>query len=149
MSLEALKRGHEIASSLSPRARLVFGVLADEVRTPNKCPRWLPEPFRGRVCWPGEKLLAEKSGYHTRTVERALEELREKRIIRSQPRMRRNGRGRLSDIHEIFGPAFLPDDQWDNLGRLVRPASRGDQPDNPGGMVRDDQPDNVVRMVRA
>ena len=59
-------------------------------------------------CWPSVELLAEDTGYTTRTVDRALADLREAGLVESMLRGLKEGQGgRTSSVHRLTVP---PDD---------------------------------------
>jgi biotin operon repressor len=103
---------------VDPPAKLVLLALADHANGQTG------------LCIPGQKLLAEQCSMSVRTVQRHLQTLEARGLIRRETRMRGQGRGRTSDRYYLG-------DQGDN------PAStRQDATTN--ATNQDDQCDTVV-----
>lgn len=98
---------------VDPAAKLVLLALADHANGQNG------------LCIPGQKLLAEQCSMSVRTVQRHLQTLEGRGLIRRQARMRGSGRGRTSDAYYLC-------DQSDNLGHTVttNATKQNDQHDN-------------------
>ncbi|MGI9019203.1 MAG: helix-turn-helix domain-containing protein [Solirubrobacterales bacterium] len=83
--------------TLSSATKLVLLQLADHVGTD------------ARTCWPGQQRIANRTGLTRRTVIAAIADLERRGLIRRRKRMRNGGRGRSSDLYELYGPAFEAD----------------------------------------
>lgn len=114
--------GRPVIKRAASKALLLY--LADEVRDGTK-------GGDGRTCWPGRQTLCEGMGFDRRTITLAFQELESVELIKRYPRMRANGRGRKSDLIELFGPAFCCDP------RVNSGLTTGESPADQGGDIPD------------
>ena len=126
---------------VDPPAKLVLLALADHANGQTG------------LCIPGQKLLAEQCSMSVRTVQRHLQTLEARGLIRRETRMRGQGRGRTSDRYYLGDQGDNPastrqvtttnatnqDDQHDTVGVAEPEENRKKEP------LADKPPESVTR----
>lgn len=128
MSVELM--GWAFKQDVEPGPKLVLLSLADHANGHT------------RLCIPGQKAIAEQCSMSVRTVQRHLETLEERGLIRREARMRGEGRGRTSDRYYLNDQSDNPastrqdgttkatnqDDQHDTVGVAEPEENRKEEP---------------------